>query len=125
MHEAHGYVYLQKQIRDQALAFSGISEKMFGPSVIHINRGIWASPYGGANWQKNGDDDQYRRALYTYWKRTSPYPSMITFDAAPREVCSQGAYEPILLYRHLHYNDSAYMESLKTFAIAMKGESRQ
>ncbi len=46
-----------------------------------------AFPYDGATWNKSDGEDQYRRAIYTYWKRTSPYPSMISFDGVAREVC--------------------------------------
>ncbi len=45
-------------------------------------------------------DQQYRRALYTYWKRSAAYPSMITFDGISREVCTADAFAPILHCRH-------------------------
>jgi hypothetical protein len=78
-----------EQIRDQALAVSGmLSNKMYGPSVMPYQpEGIWSSPYDERKWRQSEGEDQYRRAIYTYWKRTGPYPSMITFDGSAREVC--------------------------------------
>jgi hypothetical protein len=79
-----------EEIRDQALAVSGLlSSKMYGPSVMPYQpNGIWLSPWNGNTWQKSKGDDQYRRSLYTYWKRSAPYPSMMTFDGASHEVCT-------------------------------------
>lgn len=78
-----------EQVRDQALAICGaLSTKMYGPSVMPYQpEGIWRSPYDGRKWKQSDGEDQYRRAIYTYWKRTSPYPSMISFDGSAREVC--------------------------------------
>ncbi|WP_346236959.1 DUF1553 domain-containing protein [Niabella insulamsoli] len=78
-----------EQIRDQTLAVSHVlSTEMYGKSVMPYQpEGIWNSPYNGAEWKLSEGDDQYRRAVYTYWKRTAPYPSMIGFDAAMRDVC--------------------------------------
>jgi hypothetical protein len=78
-----------EQLRDQALSVSGLlSEKMYGPSVMpHQPPNIWNSPWNGAKWEDSKGEDQYRRALYTYWKRTSPFPAMLTFDQSAREVC--------------------------------------
>lgn len=78
-----------EQIRDQALAVSGLlSRKMYGKSVMpHQPEGIWMSVYNGAKWVTSEGEDQYRRGVYTFVKRTSPYPSMITFDGSSREVC--------------------------------------
>ena len=115
-----------EQIRDQALAFSGkLSEKMYGPSVMPWQpTGIWSSPYGGGYWQKNIDDGQYRRAIYTYWKRTSPYPSMLNFDAVAREVCSSRRIRTNTPLQALTLmNDSAYVDLSRQFAIAMKSKS--
>jgi len=78
-----------EQVRDQALAVSGLlSLKMYGKSVFPYQPyGIWSSPWNGASWKQDTTEDAYRRALYTYWKRSSPYPSMVTFDGVNREIC--------------------------------------
>src|SRR5690606_14631068 len=78
-----------EQIRDQALAVSGLlSDKMYGPSVMPYQpEGVWMSVYSGESWQTSPGEDQHRRGVYTFIKRTSPYPSYMTFDASSREVC--------------------------------------
>lgn len=78
-----------EQIRDQALAVSGLlSEKMGGPSVMPEQPdGIWQVVYSGTQWLTSKGEDKHRRALYTFWRRTSPYPSIIAFDAPSREFC--------------------------------------
>lgn len=50
--------------------------------------GIWSSPYSGMKWEASEGEDLYRRSLYTFHRRTSPYPSMMTFDGSSREVCN-------------------------------------
>jgi len=76
-------------IRDQALTVAGLlSTKMGGPSVMPPQpEGIWQMVYSGDQWKTPKTEDRYRRGLYTFWRRTSPYPSMITFDAPSREFC--------------------------------------
>ena len=78
-----------EQIRDQALTVSGLlSEKMYGESVMPYQpEGIWNTVYNGEVWKESEGEDRYRRAVYTYTKRTSPYPSMQMFDGSSREVC--------------------------------------
>ena len=78
-----------EEIRDQALSVSGLlSNKMFGPGVMPPQPdGVWEHRYLGNLWKTSEGEDRYRRGIYTYLKRTSPYPSMITFDAGSREVC--------------------------------------
>jgi len=78
-----------EQIRDQALAVSGLlSDKMYGPGVMPPQPdGVWQTVYNGADWVESKGEDRYRRGVYTYLKRTSPYPSFLTFDAGSREVC--------------------------------------
>jgi hypothetical protein len=78
-----------EQIRDQALAVSGLlSKKMYGKGVMPFQpEGIWNSVYNGELWKQSEGGDQYRRGVYTFIKRTSPYPSMIMFDGSSREVC--------------------------------------
>ena len=49
--------------------------------------GVWKSTYSGEKWKDATGPDRYRRGLYTYLKRTSPYPALTTFDAGSGEVC--------------------------------------
>ncbi|MDG1897451.1 MAG: PSD1 and planctomycete cytochrome C domain-containing protein [Fuerstiella sp.] len=76
-------------VRDQALAVSGLlSGKIGGPSVMPPQPdGLWRTTYSKLKWQTPTGEDRYRRGLYTFLRRTSPYPSMITFDSTSREVC--------------------------------------
>jgi hypothetical protein len=115
-----------EQIRDQALAASNVlSKEMYGPSVMPWQpEGIWMSPWNGTYWKKSEGEEQYRRALYTYWKRTAPYPSMITFDAVGREVCvSRRIRTNTPLQALVTLNDSAYLDLSRHLAYCMQKES--
>ena len=117
-----------EQIRDQALSVSGLlSPKMYGPSVMPYQPDrIWNSPYSGVKWEKSEGEDQYRRALYTYWKRTSPYPSMELFDVMAREVCtSRRINTNTPLQALVTLNDSVYVEASLHFAKRMVEEGGQ
>lgn len=113
-----------EQLRDQALSLSGLlSKKMYGPSVYPYQpKGLWLSPYsGGQDWVKSDGEDQYRRALYTYIKRTAPYPSMITFDGTAREVCTVRRIRTNTpLQALVVLNDEAYLETARHFAYSMQ-----
>jgi hypothetical protein len=115
-----------EQIRDQALAVSGVlSEKMFGPSIKPWQpEGIWMSPWNGEAWKTSTGEDQYRRAVYTYWKRTAPYPSMITFDGVGREVCtSRRIRTNTPLQALVTLNDSTYLDLSRHFAYRIETET--
>jgi hypothetical protein len=112
-----------EQIRDQALEVTGLlSKKMYGASVMPYQPGgIWLSPYNGRKWIISTGEDQYRRALYTYWKRTSPYPSMISFDGGAREVCiSRRIRTNTPLQALTTLNDSVYIEASRHLAFGLK-----
>ncbi len=112
-----------EQVRDQALAASGVlSKKMYGQSIMPWQpEGIWMSPWNGEAWKASNGEDQYRRALYTFWKRTAPYPSMVTFDAAGREVCvSRRIRTNTPLQALVTLNDSAYLDLSRQFAYRMQ-----
>lgn len=76
-------------IRDQALAASGLlTHQVGGPPVMPPQPpGIWKTTYSGEKWVNAEGPDRYRRGLYTFLKRTSPHPTMTTFDAGSGEVC--------------------------------------
>lgn len=79
-------------VRDQALALAGLlSRKMYGPSVFPPQPdGLWRAAFNGSDrtWATSEGEDRYRRALYVFWRRTIPYPSLATFDAPSREICT-------------------------------------
>lgn len=77
-------------IRDQALAASGLLvRKIGGPSVKPYQpAGVWEESGTGKSYTQDKGEKLYRRSLYTFWRRTAPPPSMLTFDATSREVCT-------------------------------------
>lgn len=114
-------------VHDQALAVSGLlSQKMYGPSVMPIQPdGIWQSPYDGETWKQSTGEDLHRRALYTYWKRTAPYPSMVTFDSPSREFCQLRRLRTNTpLQALVTLNDPVYVEAAQQLANYMREHGR-
>lgn len=114
-----------EQIRDQTLAVSGLlSSKMYGPSVMPYQPdGVWMTVYSGESWATSAGEDQFRRGLYTFLKRTSPYPSFISFDASSREVCLVDRIRtntPLQALTTL--NDPVYLEAAKHLSTLMQKE---
>ena len=81
---------LAESIRDSALAASGLLNRAIGgPSVKPYQpAGLWEQSGTGKTYSQDTGANLYRRSLYTFWRRTLPPPSMITFDALSREVCT-------------------------------------
>ena len=106
-----------EMLRDQALASSGLLvEKLGGPSVKPYQpTGLWEEiAMGRPRYDQGKGDDLYRRSLYTFWKRTVPPPSLTTFDAADRSVCSvkrQSTSTPLQALVLL--NDIQFVESAR------------
>ena len=106
-------------VRDAALATSGLlSAKMYGKSVMPPQpEGVWQVVYSGDKWETSMGEDRYRRGLYTFWRRTSPYPAMMAFDATSREICTVRRIRtntpmaaPVTL------NDPAFVEAAQALA---------
>ena len=104
-------------IRDQALAISGLlNPAMYGPSVMPYQPESITS-FNGRFWDESQGEDRYRRALYTYWKRTNSYPSMVAFDSPSREICtSQRVRTNTPLQALTLLNDPAYVEAADAMA---------
>ena len=114
-----------EQVRDQALFISGLlSNKMYGPGIMPFQpEGIWNSPYSPSQWKQSEGEDQYRRGIYIYWKRTAAYPSMTTFDGTAREVCvARRIRTNTPLQALVTLNDSAYIEMARNFAYRLQKE---
>ncbi len=77
-------------VHDLALSISGLlSGKMYGPGVFPYQpEGVWNIPYSSDKWVQSKGEDQHRRALYTFIRRSAPYPSLVTYDAPSREFCT-------------------------------------
>ena len=112
-------------VRDQALAVSGLlSHKMYGPSVRppRPSQGLSAAFGSSLDWKNSEGEDRYRRALYVEWRRTSPYPSMATFDAPNREVCAlRRPRSNTPLQALVTLNDPVYIEAAQALAKRMAG----
>ncbi|HBO52197.1 MAG TPA: hypothetical protein DD471_09455, partial [Planctomycetes bacterium] len=109
-----------EMIRDQALAVSGLLDrKMLGPSVRPPQPALGnnAAFGGSTDWKTSAGGDKYRRGLYTKWRRTSPYPSMVTFDAPSREFCTiRRISTNTPLQALVTLNDPVYVEAAQALA---------
>jgi mono/diheme cytochrome c family protein len=113
-------------VRDQALAVAGLlSEKMGGPPLMPPQpAGLWRSTYNGKSWVDAEGEDRFRRGLYTYLKRTTPYPSMMTFDGGSGEVCQVRRIRTNTpLQALVTLNDPVYLEAAAGLAQRMITEA--
>ncbi|MDB5339170.1 MAG: Protein of unknown function (DUF1553)/Protein of unknown function (DUF1549)/Planctomycete [Planctomycetaceae bacterium] len=114
-------------IRDQALFVSGLLDKRVGGASVspYQPAGLWEELMAradGKNWtaqeylQSHGPD-LYRRTMYTFWKRTCPPPSLMTFDAPDRETCIvRRARTNTPLQALVLLNDPTYVEASRKLA---------
>lgn len=113
-------------LRDQALAVSGLlSAKQGGPAVMPPQpAGLWRSTYNGKAWVDAEGEDRFRRSLYTYLKRTTPYPSFTTFDAGSGEVCQVRRIRTNTpLQALVTLNDPVFLEAAAALAKRMMTEA--
>ncbi len=117
-----------EMVRDSALVASGlISEKIGGPSVHPPQpSGVSNDGFGGADWKTSEGPDRYRRGLYTFAKRTSPYAMTTTFDGPSGEAClarRERSNTPLQALSLL--NDTVFMEcarALGQLAVKLEGD---
>ena len=108
-----------EMIRDSALQAAGLlSSKMYGPSVMPYQpAGLWRSTYNTKKWITSQGEDKFRRGIYTYLKRTSPYPTMTAFDAPSREICTARRIRSNTpLQALVTLNDPVFVEAAQAFA---------
>ncbi len=123
-----------EMIRDMALSVSGLLNDTIGGRSVSPYQppGIWeelASREDGKNWtaqeyvQSHGAD-LYRRTMYTFWKRSAPPPSLVTFDAPDRETCVvRRARTNTPLQALVLLNDPTYVEASRKLAERMLREA--
>lgn len=113
-------------VRDQMLAISGLlSDKMFGEPVHPpLPRGVWKARRGTWKTPKVGEEDRYRRSVYTYVKRSVPFPISTTFDAPSRDFCtpkrlrSNTPLQPLMMM-----NDTGFVECAEALGKRMQTHS--
>jgi hypothetical protein len=115
-------------IRDVALAASGLlSDKIGGPSAfppLPDTRGFATNNKGSAVWTPSEGEDAHRRGLYTFWRRTAPYPAFVAFDAPSREMTTvrrPRTNTPLQALSAL--NDPAFFDAARGLARRTVGEA--
>ncbi len=106
-------------IRDAALSASGLlSREIGGPGVYPPQpQGIYKFTQQVKFWGENKNADRYRRGMYTYFWRSSPYPFLKTFDAPDANVaCTRRARSNTPLQALTMANDLAFVEIAQRFA---------
>ena len=106
-------------VRDIALQASGLIEhKIGGPSVFPPQpASVTDLAYGGGGYKVSTVADRYRRGLYTYWKRATPYAAFMTFDAPnPERTCARRIRSNTPLQALTLLNDEVYVEAATALA---------
>lgn len=106
-------------IRDAALASAGLlTPTIGGPSVFPPQPdGIWTQIYSGDQWTPSTGPDRFRRGIYTFWRRTSHYPTFGTFDAPSRELaCTRRTRTNTPLQALTTLNDPQFVEAALALA---------
>jgi hypothetical protein len=121
-------------IRDQALAVSGLLNRQIGGASVfpYQPAGLWQELHSrgdSKNWSAqfytpSKGKDLYRRTMYTFWKRTSPPPSLVTFDAPDRETCTvRRSRTNTPLQALVLMNDPTYVEASRKLAERLMKEA--
>jgi Protein of unknown function (DUF1553)/Protein of unknown function (DUF1549) len=117
-----------ESIRDVMLSASGLlTPTIGGPSVFPVMpAGLVELTFGGRDtWKTATGSDRYRRGMYTFWKRTLPYPSMATFDAPEaRTSCVRRDRSNTPLQALTTLNDPVFMEAAQALALRVWREAK-
>ncbi len=113
-------------VRDVTLAASGLLDaRVGGPPVFPPQpAGVWSPPNSHeGEWRDSVGPDRYRRAIYTFWRRTAPYPSAALFDAPSRESCTvRRGRTSTPLQALATLNDPAFWEAARALGRRMRDE---
>lgn len=112
-----------EMVRDQALTASGLLNRELGGAPVMPPQpdGVWMSVYNSDRWVDEAGPNRYRRALYTYHKRSSPYPSFLSFDASMRDVSlPRRVPTNTPLQALVTLNDPVYNEASEALALRMR-----
>jgi len=106
-------------IRDNALAVSGLLSRRIGGPSVHPPQpdGIYAFTQDQKPWETDTSEDRYRRGMYTYFWRSSPYPALMAFDAPEANVtCTRRVRSNTPLQSLTLANDIQFIECARALA---------
>ncbi len=112
-------------IHDIALAASGLlSPKVGGPSVRPpIPGNVADTVYGGFSWPASTGEDRYRRGMYTFWKRSLPFPALLVFDAPPADTsCTRRTRSNTPLQALTTLNEQTFVEAAQAMGLRVYRE---
>jgi hypothetical protein len=119
------YRLMAEEIRDAALRTSGtLSDSVGGPPVYPFQPvNYYAGKQGAWQWKLSEGEDRYRRGMYTFWRRTTPYPTFVIFDVPDRSECiveRPRTNTPLQALTTL--NDPQFVEAARAFAKSLLSE---
>ena len=106
-------------IRDCALSAAGLlTDKIGGPSVYPPQPpGVFEFTQDPKPWNSRVDEDRYRRGMYTFFWRSSPYPSLMVFDFPNSNVtCTRRVRSNTPLQALTLANDLQFIECARALA---------
>lgn len=114
-------------VRDVALAASGLlNEKIGGPSIYSPAPDFLFIPpasYGPFTWNEETGPDRYRRALYTFRRRSTPYPALQAFDTPNGDFsCVRRTRSNTPLQALTTLNESLFLECARALALTVLKE---
>ena len=113
-----------EEIRDMALASSGLLQrKIGGKSVRPFQPANYFAANSGKQWSPSNGVDRLRRGIYTYWQRTAPYAAFVIFDAPSRQICTaQRSRTNTPLQALVTLNDPEFQQAARALAISVLGQ---
>jgi len=112
-------------VEDIALSVSGLlNPKIGGPSIYPpIPASVGDTAYGGFNWPETKGEDRYRRAMYTFAKRSLPFPSLTAFDTPSGEIsCPRRVRSNTPLQALTTLNEKTFVEAAQAMALRVVKE---
>ncbi len=113
-------------VRDSALAVSGLLNRTIGGPSVKPPQPESVSKEGYANsWEPSLGADRYRRGLYTFIQRTSPFAQFVTFDLPDTSrSCTHRERSNTPLQALNLLNDPNFFEAAQALALRIQRESQ-
>lgn len=115
-----------EEIRDSALKIAALlSPQVGGPPVFPYQpKDYYKGKKGGWEWKLSQEQNRFRRGMYTFWRRTTPYPTFVIFDAPDRTECIVArARTNTPLQALATMNDPQFVEAARGFGRSLLEQS--